>query len=102
VLIIVKGGGGRERKPVSPHDPRMTPQQRFDQQRRIRGTMRKEMRRSKGWDKDKSMRHVASIPPEVHAEVLRNDGAEAARDPKYLIRRCRELGIDPTTGGGRI
>jgi hypothetical protein len=63
---------------------------------------RKGLRSKKGWTKDKHMRFVASVPPEVYNHVYRNEGHEAANDPKYLIRRSRELGIDPRVSQGRF
>jgi hypothetical protein len=55
-----------------------------------------------GWDKKKLFRHVAAIPVEVREFVRRNDGIEASRDVKHLIRTAEELGLNVRTGRGRI
>lgn len=54
---------------------------------------RKRLRDRKGWTDDKRMKLVASIPASVVEEVILNDGPEASRDLKYLIRRSEELGF---------
>jgi hypothetical protein len=63
---------------------------------------RKHLRDPRGYDRKKRARLVARVPAEVYAHVARNEGAEAAGDMKYLIRKSRELGFDPVVSKGRF
>lgn len=63
---------------------------------------RSALRDKRGFDRSKSMRMVARVPQEVFNHVLRNEGREAAMDARHLIKRSRELGIDPVVSKGRF
>lgn len=105
--IIVKGRDGsvsreRVRFPVCPPVGGKPACERRKEIFRDLAAYKAALRDPKGWTKDKKHRLVASIPPEVYNHVCRNEGREAAGDIKYLIRRSRELGIDPCVSKGRF
>ena len=105
--IIVKGGDGRiSRERVRfPICPPVNGKPAVERRKEIFADLtayRKGIRDKRGWTKDKKMRLVASVPPEVYNHVYRNDGPEAVQDGKYMIRRSIELGIDPRVSKGRF
>jgi len=101
ISIHVKGGRTDEskRKPVRTTDGR-TPQGRLESFNRAMAERRKHLRK-KGYDKGKHTRHVGTIPQEALADVIRNDGPEAAQDTKHVMKRAQEMGFNTKTGGGR-
>lgn len=62
---------------------------------------RKNLRNRKGFNDTKTARLVAQIPAEVFNHVMRNEGAEAAQDNRYLIKAAGKLGIDCRVSRGR-
>ena len=65
-------------------------------------TVTQQARDCKGWNKRRTSRMVASIPPEVFAHVRRNEGREAATDIRYLIRKAQDLGLPVKVSKGRF
>jgi len=63
---------------------------------------RKNLRNRKGFNDTKTSRIVAQIPAEVYNHVVRNEGIEAARDNRYLIKAAEKLGIDCRVSRGRF
>jgi len=102
-IVTTKRADGtisRQRKCVQSLNPSISPDAREREIQEGLTSRRKRLKNKKGFTTDKRMRHVCTIPGEVHAEVLRNDGPEAANDPHYLRKRAKELGFNPDTGGG--
>ena len=99
MVHIITNRSRRERKPIQNTERfRTTPGQRQHELCKALSSQRKNLYRKDGMSRDGSTRHVASIPPEVVREVLRNDGREALGDDKYLIRRAEELGLPVRMG----
>jgi len=63
---------------------------------------RRNLKNRKGFNDTKTARLVAQIPAEVAAHVYRNEGAEAAKDMRYLIKAARKMGIDCRVSRGRF
>lgn len=55
---------------------------------------RRNLKNRKGFNDTKTSRLVASIPAEVYSHVIRNEGREAAKDTRYLIKAAAKMGID--------
>jgi len=98
-MHIITHRNRRERKPaVNTQRGRMSANQRFNELRQGLHEQRKRLRRKDGMGEKGQGRLVASIPAEVIREVHRNDGADAVKDSKYLIRRAKELGLPVEMG----
>lgn len=99
MVTIITHRNRRERKPVQNTERHRTnPQQRHNELCKALHKRRKNLFKKNGMTRDGNMRLVASIPPEVANEVVRNDGREALADDKYLIRRAEELGVPVRMG----
>lgn len=98
-MHIIMRNSKRERAPIqNTQRYRTTPQQRHTEICKNLAEQRKNLHRKDGMSKDGRGRFVASIPAEVIREVQRNDGADAVKDTKYLIRRAEALGIPVRMG----
>ena len=92
-MNIITRRNRRERIPVQNTERHRTnPAQRHAEINRSLNEQRRNLYRKDGMSKDGHGRLIASIPAEVIREVQRNDGPEAVKDTKYLIRRAEELG----------
>jgi hypothetical protein len=105
--VIVKGGDGtisreRVRFPTCPPVNGKPAVERREEIFADLAAYRQALRHTNGWSKDRKTRFVASIPPEVYNHVMRNEGPEAVKDAKYMIRRSQQLGIDPRVSKGRF
>lgn len=90
-----------EKRPTNPVSGRNAK----EADRNIRQTLehtRKNLRDPKGFSEDRNSRLVAQVPREVLNHVIRNEGRDAANDPKYLIRASEKLGYDSRVSRGRF
>ena len=94
ILTHQRRDGSIERKRVTINS-HQTPEQAERMIAKDLQDRRKRLHDRKGWSKDRQHKLVAHIPNVVVEEVFLNDGADAARDPDWLMKRCRELGFDP-------
>lgn len=90
-----------EKFPCNPMSGRTAEEARQNIAETLRHT-RRNLLDPKGYDAKRTSRLVAQIPAEVVAHVHRHEGAEAARDAKYLIRCADKLGIDCRVSRGRF
>lgn len=88
--------------PCNPMSGRTAEEARRNIQESLAET-RRNLKDRKGFNDSKTARLVGQIPAEVFSHVMRNEGAEAARDTRYLMKVARnKFGIDCRVSRGRF
>ena len=73
--------------------PNLSKQNREAQLRKMLQEMRSEYQHTKGFSKGRTMKHLASIPPEFFYKYRAEHGLDATHDLKHMLKKAREWGV---------